>query len=75
MTEPLRRLDVKDTEYEWINAHTVTMNALRQSLAKARVLKYYDVMVPVTVQHDAIQYGLGAVLLQEGQPVFSHHEF
>ena len=33
------------------------------------VLRYYDVNKPVTVQCDTSQAGLGAVLLQDGQPV------
>ncbi|PFX13394.1 Uncharacterized protein K02A2.6 [Stylophora pistillata] len=35
----------------------------------APVLQYFDVSKNVTIQCDASQYGIGATLLQEGQPV------
>ena len=33
------------------------------------MLKYYDIQEEVTVQCDVSEYGLGAALLQNGQPV------
>lgn len=38
-------------------------------LTCAPVLRYYDVNIPVMIQCDASDTGLGAVLLQEGLPV------
>ncbi|KAK3887563.1 hypothetical protein Pcinc_008269 [Petrolisthes cinctipes] len=35
----------------------------------APVLQYYDLRLPVTLQCDALNYGLGAAILQEGKPV------
>uniref|UniRef100_A0A8C7JBX1 Gypsy retrotransposon integrase-like protein 1 n=1 Tax=Oncorhynchus kisutch TaxID=8019 RepID=A0A8C7JBX1_ONCKI len=41
-----------------------------KSLASSMpVLRYYDVMKPVTIQSDSSQRGLGCCLMQEGQPV------
>lgn len=42
-------------------------NLIQKYLTEAPVLRYYDESKPVTVQRD----GLGAVLLQNGQPVQS----
>ena len=38
-------------------------------VAASDTLKYYDVNKEVTIQCDASQYGLGATLWQEGQPI------
>ena len=69
MTESLRRLDDKDVECQWTNSHTAAMDAVKKALTEAPVLRYYDVNKPVTTQCDASDTGLGAVLLQEGQPI------
>jgi hypothetical protein len=42
---------------------------VKDYLAKAPVLAYYDVTKEVTIQCDASETGLGAVLLQEDQPI------
>ena len=69
MTEPLRCLEDKNVEFQWLDQHSIAMNTIRKFLTEAPVLLYYDMSKPVTVQCDAIQSGLGAVLLQDGQPV------
>ena len=38
-------------------------------ITKAAVLKFYDVRDEATIQCDASEKGLGATLLQHGQPV------
>ena len=69
MTEPLRRLEDKNMEFQWLPQHSLTMHTIKKFLTEAPVLRYYDVTKPITVQCDASQSGLGAVLLQDGLPV------
>ena len=42
---------------------------MRKAVCSTPVLRYYDVHEEVTLQCDASQFGLGAALLQQGQPV------
>ena len=67
MTEPLRRLEDKDVEWQWLKQHSIAFNTVKTYLTETPVLKYYDVKDDVTIQCDASETGLGAVLMQNGQ--------
>ena len=67
--EPLTQLDRKDVEWCWLKQHQDVLTKIRELIAAAPVLAYYEVKREVTIQCDASQSGLGAVLLQEGRPV------
>ena len=69
MTELLRRLDDREVEWCWLEQHQKAFTTIKQYLADALVLKYYDVNDEVTIQCDNSETGLGAVLLQKGQPI------
>lgn len=66
---PLRQLTEKDTIFTWQTNQDKALNTVKQLVTTAPVLRYYDVTEEVTVQSDASQKGLGATLLQKGQPV------
>ncbi|XP_011437820.3 retrovirus-related Pol polyprotein from transposon 297 [Magallana gigas] len=67
--EPLRRLTVKDTLWHWESQQENAFKAIKQLVSTEPVLKYYDVNEEVTIQCDASEVGLGATLMQQGQPV------
>ena len=69
MTEPLRRLEDKDAEWQWLTQHSIAFNTVKKYLIESPVLKYYNVNEEVTIQCDASETGLGAFLMQKGQPV------
>ena len=69
VTEPLRRLEDKHVEWHWNEVHERAFTDVKQLITNHPVLRYYDVSKEVTLQCDASQSGLGAALLQEGQPV------
>ena len=69
VTEPLRQLEHKNTEWCWLETHDKAISKLKQMICEAPVLKYFDPNKSVTVQCDASEGGLGYSLLQEGQPV------
>ena len=67
--EPLRRLMDKDVEYDWQARHDKAFSEMKQLIARAPILQFYDVAKEVTIECDSSSVGLGAVLLQEGRPV------
>ena len=69
ITEPIRLLIRQDIEFQWNYEQQTAFNQIKDILTSNPVLKYFDVSKPVTVQYDASKSGLGAVLLQDNQPV------
>jgi hypothetical protein len=69
ITEPVRMLLKKDTEFIWLSQHDVALGKIKQTLVGAPVLSYFDVDKPATIQCDASKGGLGCCLFQESHPV------
>lgn len=69
LTALLRELLLKDNEFHWDIRHTEGFTRLKDLLTRAPVLLYNAPDKPLTVQCDASQFGLGAVILQDGKPV------
>ena len=68
-SQPLRQLEKKEGEWHWQRPQSKAFNEIKDLVTKAPVLRYFDVSKNITIQCDASQYGIGATLLQEGQPV------
>ncbi len=66
---PLRRLLEKNVQWHWSEEHTKSLDSLKTLLTKAPVLKYYALNEPLVLSVDASSEVLGAVLLQNQQPV------
>ncbi|KAL5510119.1 hypothetical protein EMCRGX_G005608 [Ephydatia muelleri] len=69
VTKPIRDLLRKDVQFNWSFEHDEAFKKLKGLLSAAPVLAFYNVKKPVTVSCDASLFGLGAILLQEGQPI------
>uniref|UniRef100_A0A8C9WLU3 Gypsy retrotransposon integrase-like protein 1 n=1 Tax=Scleropages formosus TaxID=113540 RepID=A0A8C9WLU3_SCLFO len=67
--EVLRQLTRKDREWCWTARHKEALSKIKEIVANAPVLKYYNPDVEFTIQRDASDTGLGAALLQGGMPV------
>ena len=69
MTKPLRDLTQNCVEWVWDTAQQTALDELKKAVVTTPVLRYYNLEEEVTIQSDASQSGLGAALLQNGQPV------
>ncbi|GFW10522.1 retrovirus-related Pol polyprotein from transposon 17.6 [Trichonephila clavipes] len=69
LTHNLRQLLKKDSVRIWDTNTERDFELVKQAIVKSPCLKYFNGNKAVTVSVDASKNGLGAVLLQEGQPV------
>lgn len=66
---PLRELTHNNVHWCWMDHHNKAFNNIKDKIANAPTLKYFDVHKPITVTCDASKFGLGAACLQDGTPV------
>ena len=69
ITKPLRELTQKDTEWTWGPAQQSALETLKKAVSSTPILRYYNLQEEVTLQCNASQSGLGAAMMQNGQPV------
>ncbi|GFS97775.1 retrovirus-related Pol polyprotein from transposon 17.6 [Nephila pilipes] len=69
LTHNLRQLLKKDSVWIWDANTEREFELIKQTIMKSPCLKFFDKNIEVTVSVDASKNGLGAVLLQESQPV------
>jgi hypothetical protein len=67
--EPIRRLTRKDTVWQWAEEQERAFYKVKEMVAESPVLSYYNPTLPLEIQCDASQKGLGAALLQQGKPI------
>ena len=67
--QPLHNLVKKGTAWQWNHEQQKAFQDLQQACCERPILEYYDVTKPVTISADSSRLGLGAVFMQEGQPV------
>ena len=70
-TEPLCALLKEENCFPWDENTNTCFQKIKSQLQKAllRPLRYYDQSKPVTLQCDASLKGIGACIIQEGQPI------
>ena len=69
ITKPLIDLTQNDVQFIWMDAQQAAFGRLKDAVTTTPVLRYYNRDEEITLQWDASQSGLGAALLQNGQPV------
>ena len=69
LSAPLRDLTKKDTAYSWGPEHDQAFTEVKKAVSSLGVLRYFDPHAETVIETDASLKGLGAVLLQDGQPI------
>ena len=67
--EPIRQLTREGTTWIWTPTHDKAFETVQKLVTEARVLAFYNPEEGLTIQCDASQSGIGAVLLQSDRPV------
>ena len=67
--EPIQQLTRKEVPWQWQHEHDAAFEKVKQLVTQAPLLKYYNPEGELTVQCDASDKGLGAALMQNGQPI------
>ena len=61
--QPLNKLLQKNKEFKWSSQCEQAFNKAKDSLSPSNVLVHYDPSLPVILENDTSQYGIGAVIL------------
>ena len=69
VSAPLRELTTDQSKFTGAKQHDEAFATIQRLFIQHPVLKFYNIEEEVTIQTDASNKGLGAVLLQNGQPV------
>ena len=69
LTAPLHELLKKDTDFTYNCTYDAAFQHVKDAVISDTTLRYFDPLLPVTIQVDASQVGLGAALLQNNNPI------
>ena len=68
-SQPLRDLLKKNVPFEMLDDHLHCLQKLQTAISAKSCVKYFDPTKPTTLEVDSSTKGLGAAILQDGQPV------
>ena len=69
LLEPIQQLTRNDVEWQWRHEHEAAFEKVKAIVTAAPLLKYCNPKEELTVPCDANDKGLGAALIQKGQPL------
>lgn len=64
ISEPLRELTKNDVQFQWNEQHEQSFNKIKELLASAKVMAYFDPEKETELVTDASPSGLSAILMQ-----------
>ena len=62
----------KDSDFVWTASHTKAFECSKDTILSCTTLMYYEDKKPCTIQVDASDVGVGAMLIQEGKVIEYH---
>ncbi len=69
LLEPIRQLTTNKTEFYWDANLDKTLEQIKEAVSSASTLAYFNHTAATEIQCDASKKGLGACMLQNGQPI------
>ena len=69
LTVPLHELPKKDTNFIWNPSYDAAFQHVKDVVISDTTLQYFDPSLPMGIQVDASQVGLGVALLQNHKPI------
>ena len=69
LTSPLWELLKKDADLTWNCTYDTPFEQIKEAVISDTTLRYFNPSLPMTIQVDASQVGLGTAHLQNGKPV------
>ena len=69
LTAPLQELLKKDADFIWNASYETAFEQVKQAVVSDTTLRYFNPLLPVTIQVNASQVGLGTALLQNNKPI------
>ena len=67
LTAPLQELLRKGADFTWNPSYETAFESVKQAVVSNTTLRYFNPSLPVTIQVDASQVGLGTALLQNNK--------
>ena len=69
ITKPLRDLLKENIVWQWVHIQEEALKQIKTVLTSQPILKFYDASKPCKIPGDASKSGLGAVLVQDDNPI------
>ena len=69
LTTPLQELLKKDTDFTWNPTYDAVFQCVKDAVVSDTNLQYFDPSLPMTIQVDASQVGLGTAPLKNHKPI------
>ena len=69
LTTPLQELLRKDANFTWNASYEAAFQQVKQAVFSNTTLRYFNLSLPVTIEVNVSQVGLGAALLQDNKPI------
>ena len=67
-TSPLHELLKKDKDFTWNPTYNATFQHVKDAVISNTTFQFFDPLLPMTIQVDDSQVGLGVLLLQNHNP-------